>query len=168
MVDIGKISSFLLIPVSAVMLDDESVVTILAPQVTLDHKEIAAAVLGIKPDISTEMISELLIRRGYLLSEAQCMEMERKMGTKVLPDGGSTIFFQKTVHSSESVMTGFGGFWSGYVCLLGDEIRCGISDRVLIRNLNLSGTEPDDDTGEDRAVSVSNGPGVMVLRPMKW
>ena len=120
------------------MLDDGSIVTVFAPQEIMNHREIAAAVLGIKADIDTETAGKLLIKRDYILSEAQGRETERKMGTKILPEGGNSVFFVKTAHPNDPVMASFGGFLSGYYCFLGDDVRCRIDDRIFIRNLNIS------------------------------
>ena len=138
MVDSRKPSLFSFLSVSAVMLDDGSVVTILAPQERMRYREIAAAVLGITTDSSPEMAGDLLIKRNHVLSEAQSREAERKMGTLILPEDGNIVFFLKTVHSKDSVMVSFGGFWSGYSCFLGDDVRCHTDDRVFLRNFDAS------------------------------
>ena len=132
------------------MLSDGSIVTILAPQAALLRKEIAAAILGVK-DICTRMAGELLVKRGYVLSEMQGRETEQKAGTMIPPKKGSFIFFVKTSHPGDPVNVSFGGFLSGYACFLDNGIRCHLNDRVLVRNFGQARFRPDDTIVRDDA-----------------
>ena len=152
--DFGKTPSFFsssIIPVSAVMLDDGSTVSILSPQEVLTHQEIATVVLGLKTDISPEQVGDLLVKRGYILTEAQGKEAERRMGKKILPEGGSIIFFTKAPSPGDPVMVSFGGFLGGHSCSLKDGVRCNLDNRIFVPNLKLPRFDSSDDVEDDAA-----------------